>query len=332
MKTILYIEEKPNVRENFIRMINEVGLFKVLTAGTALEAIDLVERIIIDSIIVGRQINDKEVDILVKYLRMHKEIKLITMVERKSKVASILKAFEYNIQFETPLDLNLLLETLLSEFEINYGGQVRGISVASFLQMIELEGSTCMIKATQGGRIGYLYCVRGKLIEAEIENLRAKEAAFAILSMENALLFLDYDMPQKETTITSPLMSILLESGRLKDEIPPAPKENRSYKRFNCSLQAEFHYGDWSYDGLISNISLSGVFLETKGPFSVGKEVQVALFSPTLNRGCQLSGVIVRRDSKGIGIEFLPASINKLAILRTVIHEVQAVNEGNPDA
>ena len=102
MKTILYIEEKPNVRENFIRMINEVGLFKVLTAGTALEAIDLVERIIIDSIIVGRQINDKEVDILVKYLRMHKEIKLITMVERKSKVASILKAFEYNIQFETP--------------------------------------------------------------------------------------------------------------------------------------------------------------------------------------------------------------------------------------
>ena len=98
MKTILYIEEKPNVRENFIRMINDVGLFKVLTAGTALEAIDLVEKIKIDSIIVGRQITAKEVDILDQYLRQHKEIKLILMVERKSKVASILKAFEYNIQ------------------------------------------------------------------------------------------------------------------------------------------------------------------------------------------------------------------------------------------
>ncbi len=329
MKTILYIEEKPNVRENFIRMINDVGLLKVLTAGTVLEAIDLVERIKIDSVIVGRRISAKEVDILDQFLRQHKNIKLIMMVERKSQVANILKAFKYNIQFETPLDLNLLVETLLSEFDLNYGGQVRGISVASFLQMIELEGKTCVVKAIQGGKVGYLYCHKGKLIEAEFENLRAKEAAFAILALENALLYLDYDVPQKERSITSPLMSILLESGRMKDEAAEAPKENRSYKRFNCSLPVEFFYGDWSHEGLISNISLSGVFLETNGPFSVGKEVSVGLFSPTLDKRCQMDGVIVRRDLKGIGIEFLPASINNMAILRTVIHEVQAVNEGH---
>ena len=325
MKTILYIEEKPNVRENFIRMINEVGLFKVLTAGTALEGIDIVEKIKIDSVIVGRQINEKEVDILDKYLRQHKDIKLIMMVERKSQVASILKAFEYNIKFETPLDLNLLLETLLSEFDINYGGQIRGISVASFLQMIELESKSCMIKVVQAGRVGYLYFDSGDLIEAEIEDLKGKEAAFAILDLENALLFIEYDVPQKKRTINAPLMSMLLESGRIKDEVPPTPKEKRSYKRFKCSLPVEFFYDDWAHDGLISNISLSGVFLETKGPFSVGKEVKVALFSPTLDKGCQISGVIVRREHNGIAIEFSPANINKMAILRTVIHEVQAV-------
>jgi len=327
MKAILYIEEKPNVRENFIRMINDVGLLKVLTASTALEAVDLLEKIRIDSVIVGRQISAKEIDILDQYLRRNKEIKLIMMVERKSKIATILKAFEYNIQFETPLDLNLLLETLLSEFDINYGGQLRGISVTSFLQMIEMEGKTCMIKVTQAGRMGFLYCESGDLMHAEIEDLTAKEAAFAILGMENVLLFIDYDVPLKKRTINSPLMKILLESGRLKDEIPPAPKESRSYKRFNCSLPVEFQYGDWSHDGLITNISLSGVFLETKGPFSVGKEVQVALFSPTLDKGCNMSGVIIRREAKGMGVEFLPASITKMAILRTVIHEVQDGNE-----
>ena len=136
------------------------------------------EKIKIDSIIVGRQINAKEVDILHHYLSQHKAIKLILMAERKSKVSSILKAFEYKIQFETPLDLNLLLETLLSEFDIDYGGQLRGIGVAAFLQMIELEAKTCKIKVTQAGKVGYLYCESGNLIEAEIDDLKRKRGRF----------------------------------------------------------------------------------------------------------------------------------------------------------
>ena len=327
MKTILFIEEKPNVRENFIRMMNDVGFFKVFTANTALEAIDLMDKIKVDIVIVGRKISTEEVDILDHHLRQNKTIKLIIMVEKKSKVAGILKAFEYKMQFETPLDISLLLETLLSELEIDYGGQLRGISVASFLQMIELESKTCMIKATEAGKVGYLYCESGSLIEAEIDDLKGKEAAFAILDFENALLFIDYNVPKKERTISVSLMSLLLESGRIKDEKPPTPKENRSYKRFNCALPVEFFYSDWSHKGQISNISLSGIFLETKGPFSVGKQIEIAFFSPTLDKGCRITGVIIRRESLGIGIEFLPANINKMAILRTVIHEVQAVNQ-----
>lgn len=325
MKTILYIEDKPNVRENFIRMMDDVGFFKVLTASTAHEAIDLVEKIRIDSVIVGRQINAKEIDILDNYLRRHKDIKLILMVQRNSKVASMLKAFEYNIQFQTPLDLNLLLETLLSEFEMDYGGQLRGISVAAFLQMIELEGKTCTIKVTQEGKVGYLYCTSGDLIAAEIGDLNGKEAAFAILDMEDSLLFIDYDVPKTDRTINASLMSMLLESGRIKDEKPPVPKENRSYKRFECELPTDFLYGEGSYHGIIGNISLSGIFLKTKGPFTVGKVIQIALYSPTLEKGCKISGEIVRKNTEGLGIAFMQASINQMAILRTVINEVQAV-------
>jgi CheY-like chemotaxis protein len=327
MKTILYIEEKPNVRENVIRMIEGVGFFKVLTAATALDAIDIVEKIEVDCVIVGRKISTKEIEVLDHHLRKHKEIKLILMAERRSKVASILKAFEYNIQFETPADVNMLLDTLLSEFEIDCGGQLRGISTASFLQMIELEAKTCVIKVTKAGKAGYLYCDSGSLIEAEMGELNGKEAVFEILNLEDVLLLIDYKVPQKDRTINAPLMSLLLESGRLKDETHPAPKENRSYKRFECELPVEFFYGDLSHEAVIRNISLSGIYLETKGPFTVGKEVEVALFSPSLDKGCRISGIIVRRDENGLGIEFLQANITKMAILRTIIHEVQAVNK-----
>jgi hypothetical protein len=64
------------------------------------------------------------------------------MAAKKSHVAGMFKAFEYKMQFEVPVDIALLLERLLDEFGFDSGGQLRGISVASFLQMIELEGKS----------------------------------------------------------------------------------------------------------------------------------------------------------------------------------------------
>lgn len=323
MKTILYIEEKPHVRENVIRMLSGPGdFFKVLAASTIVEAIDLMEKVRVDLVIAGRQINAKEIDILDGCLRQHKDTRLMVMAKRNSHVAGLLKAFEYKMQFEVPVDIGLLLERLFDEFGINTGGQLRGISIASFLQMIELENKTCVIKVLSGGKTGYLYCNRGDLIDAEMDGLNGKEAAFAIFGLDNALILIDYDTPARENRINAPLMSLLLESGRIKDERPPKPNERRRYKRFACSLPVEFIYNEWSHQGLVSNISLSGVFLQTKGPFSIGQEVRIAFHSQSLDKGCRMRGVIVRRDADGIGIAFVPANINQMAVLRTVIHEV----------
>ncbi|MBR9980983.1 MAG: PilZ domain-containing protein [Desulfatitalea sp.] len=323
MITILYIEEKPHVRENVIRLLTGPGdFFKVLTAGTVVEAIDLIERIRVDLVIAGRQVSPKEIDLLDNCLRQHVDTRLIVMADRKSHVASLLKAFEYKMQFEVPVDIGLLLERLLDEFGIDTGGQLRGISIASFLQMIELEGKTCTVKVLAGGRCGHLYCESGEVIDAQMEALGGKEAAFALFGLENALIMLDYNLPAREKTIHVPLMSLLLESGRIKDEQIPKPDERRRYKRFPCALPVEFVYNEWAHQGVVSNISLSGVFLQTKGPFSVGQEVQVAFFSQSLNKGCRIAGVIMRRDAEGIGIKFAAASINQMAVLRTVIHEV----------
>ena len=323
MKTILYIEERPYVRENLIKLLSGPGdFFKVVTAGSVVEAIDLLEMIKIDIVLAGTKITAKEMDILDNSLRRHKETKLIVMAQRKSKMASLLKAFEYKIQFELPVDINLLLEMILTEFGIDSGGQIRGISIAAFLQMIELEDKTCTIEVASGGKRGYLYCQKGELIDAEIGGLTGKEGVLAILGMENPLIVIEYHLPERERRIEVSLMSILLESGRIKDETPEKKNEKRRYKRFQCSLPVSFVYDEWTHQGEIRNISLSGAFLETKGPFSVGKEIQITFFSQSLDKGCQIGGQIVRRDSKGLGVEFGKATINQLAILRTVIHEV----------
>jgi hypothetical protein len=244
------------------------------------------------------------------------------MADRKSKVASLLKAFEYKIQFETPVDIPLLLQTLLDEFNINYGGQLRGINISSFLQMIELDNLTCMITVLSGAKTGYLYCVEGELVEAELPPLTGKEAAFAILGLENPLITVDYETPDKKRTIPESLMSLLLESGRLKDEQKPKYDEKRRYKRFRCSLPVEFVHNEWSYKAIINNISLSGIFIQTENPFSLGDELDIAFHSQTLEKGCRIPGVVVRRATNGIGIELQQMNINQMAILRTIINEV----------
>ncbi|MBT8341223.1 MAG: DUF4388 domain-containing protein [Desulfatitalea sp.] len=329
MKTILYLEEKPHIRENFIRMIDRIGFFRVLSAGTAVEAIEIAEKIRVDMIIIGRQVNAREMDVLDRQLKQNKNIKLIAMANRKSPLANILKAFEYKIQFETPLDINLFMETLLSEFELNCGGQLKGVSIASFLQMISLEGKSCTIQVLAKGKTGHLYCESGQLIDAEIEKKKGIDAVYDIISMENPTIVLEHDLPERERTVNHSMMSLLLESGRRLDEKAPEHEEHRRYKRFECSLPVSFYYGEGVYKGKLKNISLNGVFLVTKGPFVVGKEVHVALYSPSLDKACRMPGVIIRKQDNGIGIEFTLAGINHMAILRTVIHEVQH-DQNNP--
>lgn len=323
MKTVLFIEKLPHVRENFIKLLSsQISFFNVATADTVAEAIDLLKEIKVDVVITGRQINAKEVALLDQSLRQYPDSKLIVMADRKSQVASLLKAFEYKIQFETPVDIPLLLETLLGEFDINYGGQMRGISIASFLQMIELDEQTCKIKVLSGAKTGYLYCVNGELIEAQFPPLVSKEAAFAILEFENPLITVDYKTPTQKRTINDSLMALLLESGRLKDEHQPKHQERRRYKRVPCSLPVEFVYKEWSYKATIKDISLSGIFIQTENPFSVGDEVDIAFYSQTLEKGCRIPGEVVRRATNGIGVELKPIGINQMAILRTIINEV----------
>lgn len=327
MKTILLVEELPNVRDNFIRLIKELEFFKVLTAADTRNAIELVKKVKIDVVIVSRQVNAMEIDILDHFLKRYPNIKLIAMAQKKSKLASLLKAFEYKLRFETPVDLGLLFQTLLSEFEMGCGGQIHGISIASFLQMIELEGKTCVIKVIADAKIGYLYFEAGDLIEAEMDGLNAKAAAFAIMDLENAFLSIAHEASKKERTIFEPLMSLLLESGRIKDERQPEAREKRRYKRYSCALPVTFYHNDRCYTGLITNIGLGGVFLETIHALPIGCKLQIALYSPSLDKGCRINAVVTRCAREGAGIEFLPASIKQMGILRTIILESQSIGE-----
>lgn len=104
------------------------------------------------------------------------------------------------------------------QMDAGIGGQIHGISLPSFLQMAEMEESSFTLRVTSRNRVGELYLSEGKLMTARFDDLAGSQAAFRIISWENVTIDIEPPDPSKQDEIKQPLMHILMESLKLKDE------------------------------------------------------------------------------------------------------------------
>ncbi|HEV2851946.1 MAG TPA: DUF4388 domain-containing protein [Thermoanaerobaculia bacterium] len=110
-------------------------------------------------------------------------------------------------------------------------GRVENLTLASFLQLLEMERKTCALGVAADGRRGLLYLREGHLVGAETAGLRGQPAALEIVTWENADIEISDHLPTFEPEIDATLRFLLMEGMRLKDEReqgrapepPPAP-------------------------------------------------------------------------------------------------------------
>ena len=98
------------------------------------------------------------------------------------------------------------------------GGQIKGISLDSFLQMVQMERTTCTLKIVHGQRQGLIYVLEGELIDADYEKMAPFEAACHIISWLDPIIEIDNRCDRSENLIKQPLMHVLMEGLRLRDE------------------------------------------------------------------------------------------------------------------
>ncbi len=152
------------------------------------------------------------------------------------KIEIHLGFYAKNMPADDYRQLQILINKSISRSEIDgagemAGGKIHGISIPSFLQMSEMEGSTCTLAIQADNQIGYLNLLDGNLIGAQTGNLKDKEAAYQIISWDNAVIEIQPPGQAKKNSINQPLMHILMESLKIKDEtessdktIPAVPK------------------------------------------------------------------------------------------------------------
>jgi len=133
---------------------------------------------------------------------------------------------------EKPFDFNELAEAIIEALDIRDEfaslKDISGISVTSFLQLIEMEKKTCLLEVdsnNNGG--GILYFNNGILYDALYGSLKGEAAVLEILGWDR-VRFRFKRLPKKKIKqqIDADLTSLILESMGSKDESIKADKKS----------------------------------------------------------------------------------------------------------
>ena len=87
-----------------------------------------------------------------------------------------------------------------------------------FSRWFRWKKTSCTLKVTTEEDMGWLFVLKGNLIAAETAAISGAEAACIIISWEDSVIEIDNACDKKDDEIKQPLMNILMEGLRLRDE------------------------------------------------------------------------------------------------------------------
>ena len=219
-KKILLVDDDPSTLRLLQISLKDIKEIVIFTAENGKEAIDLLNRENFDLLVCDifmPQMNGLQ---LLSYVNKHIQgIRVIVLTgEGSQKTEDEIKAIGNYQFYEKPLDMNVFKDSVLKELRGSGASQIHGINISSFLQLIDIEGKICTLTVRSHGNVGYLYFRNGELISAETDGQKGEQAALAIIGWNNSIIEIDDSCKRNKREIEKPLMQILMESARLKDE------------------------------------------------------------------------------------------------------------------
>jgi YesN/AraC family two-component response regulator len=145
-----------------------------------------------------------------------------------SEVKKRLDTFGTTRYFEKPLNIDIITECILEELNSGAEGQLKGISLSSFLQLIEMEKKTCTLTIKAKNQSGTLSFLKGDLLSATINDLENEEAVYEMLCWDKVIIEIENICRKAKKEIKQPLMNILMEGLSIKDEREHKNKEKKT--------------------------------------------------------------------------------------------------------
>jgi CheY-like chemotaxis protein len=119
-------------------------------------------------------------------------------------------ATAYDVWVPRPPDMDELLAQADRLLRRSRQSVVRGISLASLLQVIQMERKTCTLSVSGGGGYGQLCLRDGELVHAQAGRTTGREALFTILGWPSPVFTIE-DRCEGPTTLEGGVQQLLLE-------------------------------------------------------------------------------------------------------------------------
>lgn len=80
--------------------------------------------------------------------------------------------------------------------------------------------------------------------------------------------------------------------------------EQREHSRISCILPVDYSTKDRVYRDFIQNLGNGGVFIETREPLSIGKDISLTFSIPKSQNHYKITGKIIRDENNGFAVQF----------------------------
>jgi len=231
MRKVLIVDDDSVTRGLLSRVLKTHSEeFLVTTAADGKEATAIIREQTINLVITDLQMPVMDgFELLAHISEHHPEIPVFIMTAfGDSEVKKRLDTFGSIKYFEKPLNIDIITECILDELNSGAEGTLKGISLSSFLQLIEMEKKTCTLRIKTKNQSGMLYFLKGELISASSDNLENEAAIYEMLCWDKIVIEIENLCKETRKEIKQPLMNLLMEGLSLKDEREHKNKEKKT--------------------------------------------------------------------------------------------------------
>jgi YesN/AraC family two-component response regulator len=194
--------------------------FRILTAENGRKAMEVLEKE--EVLVLITDIKMPEIDglKLISHAMIHyPALPVVVMTAYGSpQINRIAKEYGVLRYLEKPIDFNEILRVILELLPRGKRRRIQGVTLPTFLQLLELEKSSCTLAVTNEDSRGFFFIRDGQLVEATAGELKGREAALAILDWNIMQIEVEDGCQLKEGSGMPSLTEVLLEAFRLKDE------------------------------------------------------------------------------------------------------------------
>ncbi len=221
MPTVLIVDDEKlflsSVSEGIANILDGI---RILTAGHGAEALDIVRQGGVDLVVTDLKMPVMGgFQLLARMASEHPQIPAIVMTafgtsEIERRVREI-GAIGY---IEKPIDLHALASLIENILARRSAGFLRGINLASFLQLLSIERKTCTLNIRHGQQLGVIIFQEGELVNARTEHHEGETAVYEIIGWSQPEIEITGVVKKQPPNVHIPLNHLLLTAHQVLDE------------------------------------------------------------------------------------------------------------------